>query len=443
MRDFKLGLRGVGFAVLLILLGCHLALLTTEFFPVDDAYISFRYAANLAQGEGLVFNPGERVEGYSNFLFVILLAASSKLGITPPLAARLINLASLVFLVGLLVYGRHGNTSRRVHAGLGWLAGLFLVLSPHTALNVLSGLETPTTAALLAAGVLFLGRGRPRLAAVSFLVVALSRPEGIVLALGAAAWDVWRGRDQVWSRILNWLALLVGPYTLFFLWRVIYYGSPLPNSVRAKSGSSTGWHIEQTLSYMARAVDAYWPLMFLAVMGLLARRVRSVQPRAAWLMLLGVIGLCFLTGSGDPYRTLLRYLYPALPLLLIVASASTKAWWQLAAALNRPQKVLLTSILALLLTSQFATLIYQSGFEILRKETFKALARVGLKAKMASGSSPRIARLIPPSSFKWRSASTISPVGSWIMRTMMMCWSAARSVSRLTIQISMCWTLLD
>ena len=41
---------------------------------VDDALISFRYAVNLVEGRGLVFNPGERVEGYTNFLWTIVLA---------------------------------------------------------------------------------------------------------------------------------------------------------------------------------------------------------------------------------------------------------------------------------------------------------------------------------------------------------------------------------
>ncbi len=385
MRELSFGSRAIGLAVLLALLGCHLALLTTEFFPVDDAYISFRYAANLARGEGLVFNVGERVEGYSNFLFVALMAALSKLGVTPPLAARWLNIASVAFLTGLMVFGRHARAPGRVHGLLGWLAGLFLVASPHTALNVLSGLETPATAALLAAGVVFLGRDRPGPAALSFLLVAMSRPEGIVLALGAAAWDVWRGREQARSRVRNWLALLVVPYALFFVWRVVYYGSLLPNSVRAKSGSSAAWHIERTLSYMGRAVDAYWPLMLLAVIGLLAGRRRSALPRAAWLALLGVTGLCLLTGSGDPYRTFLRYLYPGLPLLLIVACASAQALWHRASAAGRWRKVLLTAGVVLLLASQFSVLAYRSGFELLRKENFKALARVGVREKIIGG----------------------------------------------------------
>ena len=40
----------------------------------DDAFISFRYSQHLAEGHGLVFNVGEKVEGYSNFLWVVLVA---------------------------------------------------------------------------------------------------------------------------------------------------------------------------------------------------------------------------------------------------------------------------------------------------------------------------------------------------------------------------------
>ncbi|HMJ10771.1 MAG TPA: hypothetical protein VK524_05155, partial [Polyangiaceae bacterium] len=46
----------------------------------DDAFISFRYAQNLVHGRGLVFNVGERVEGYTNFLWVLVLAGAGRLG---------------------------------------------------------------------------------------------------------------------------------------------------------------------------------------------------------------------------------------------------------------------------------------------------------------------------------------------------------------------------
>ena len=50
-------------------------------FTIDDSFISYRYARNLARGLGLVYNAGERIEGYTNFLFTVLLAGGIKLGI--------------------------------------------------------------------------------------------------------------------------------------------------------------------------------------------------------------------------------------------------------------------------------------------------------------------------------------------------------------------------
>ena len=71
----RFGLVEVAVGLTLVLLLAHAAVYT---FLTDDAFISFRYARNLSQGHGLVFNPGfERVEGYTNFLWVLLLAPSS------------------------------------------------------------------------------------------------------------------------------------------------------------------------------------------------------------------------------------------------------------------------------------------------------------------------------------------------------------------------------
>ena len=52
-------------------------------FIQDDAFISFQYARNLVEGHGLTFNPGERVEGYTNFLWTLLISAGIGLGVDP------------------------------------------------------------------------------------------------------------------------------------------------------------------------------------------------------------------------------------------------------------------------------------------------------------------------------------------------------------------------
>ena len=86
-------------------------------FVQDDAYISFRYADNLVHGLGLVWNPGERVEGYTNFLWVLIIATGLKLGLSAPVVAVTVGL--LLFPLGLfLLY----QISLRVLEGRRWPA---------------------------------------------------------------------------------------------------------------------------------------------------------------------------------------------------------------------------------------------------------------------------------------------------------------------------------
>src|SRR5437762_4060818 len=59
-------------------------------FTVDDAYISYRYARNFARGLGLVYNPGERIEGYTNFLWTLLIGFGFKLHLDPEAVAKIL-----------------------------------------------------------------------------------------------------------------------------------------------------------------------------------------------------------------------------------------------------------------------------------------------------------------------------------------------------------------
>src|SRR4249920_1270831 len=73
----------------------------------DDAFISFRYAKNLVEGRGLVYNTGERVEGYTNFLWTVIIAAGMGLGIDPvTLAIGLGIIFSLATILALAYLAR-------------------------------------------------------------------------------------------------------------------------------------------------------------------------------------------------------------------------------------------------------------------------------------------------------------------------------------------------
>src|SRR5580698_4569692 len=78
----------VGLVLPAVLLGVNMARVGS--FTIDDAYISFRYARNLARGLGLVYNAGEHIEGYTNFFWTVLLAGGIRLGLDPVLLAKVL-----------------------------------------------------------------------------------------------------------------------------------------------------------------------------------------------------------------------------------------------------------------------------------------------------------------------------------------------------------------
>src|SRR3989442_14592594 len=73
-------------------------------YQVDDAYIVYRYASNLAHGQGFVFNPGERVEGVTCFLWTLLLAPWAAAGLRLPVVAPVLTAAAGCAVVLLLPF---------------------------------------------------------------------------------------------------------------------------------------------------------------------------------------------------------------------------------------------------------------------------------------------------------------------------------------------------
>src|SRR5436190_10766773 len=95
--------RGLPFLLSLVAVAAGLVLVWSQRSVVDDAFVSFRYAANLLDGKGLVYNAGERVEGYTNFLWTVLVAAIAALTrISIPHVALVLDLASYLALVAVV-----------------------------------------------------------------------------------------------------------------------------------------------------------------------------------------------------------------------------------------------------------------------------------------------------------------------------------------------------
>ncbi len=204
-------------------------------FIVDDAFITFRYVQQTVHGHGIVYNQGERVEGYSNFLWLLLLTPFARLGVDLTYAAK-----GLGILFSLLTLVLTWRASHQVEGPV--LAPLFLVCSAPFAAWAMGGLETPLfTFLLLCSGYFFLQeetRGRGCLSGFLFGLLSLTRPEGLLFALVAIIFRAMRlfhikarpGRHD-FARLLL-LGAVIFPY---HLWRLTYYGQILPNTIYAKS----------------------------------------------------------------------------------------------------------------------------------------------------------------------------------------------------------------
>jgi hypothetical protein len=189
-------------------------------FAAEDAYITFRYARNLAGGFGWVFNPDERVFGFSSPLWTAWMALGFLAGAPPVPWARATTLAAELALLAVVValLRRHGSPASA------WCFAFFFALWPYFSAVSVSCMENSVMAATIALAALWCER-RSALAGPGLAAVALMRPEGlaaaVALGLLVAGW-----RDRVVGSVLA----LAGVAAL-----ALYFGSPVPQSLLVKA----------------------------------------------------------------------------------------------------------------------------------------------------------------------------------------------------------------
>ena len=220
---------------------------SVAWFLCDDAFISFRYVRNLLNGHGLVFNPGEYVEGYSNFLWVLELAAIwGWSGVAPERAAPWLSVAFTAGTIAAMMWWI-ARLPLLCHRGLvAWMAqGLVCASATFAVWTSGGGLETRqfTFFIVLAVMCLSLYRDSRRgllVASLSLAAAALTRPEGPLVAALCFGWFVIQrmadtGRlNPDWRRLIYLAAPFVIMVGTHFLWRYAYYGEWLPNTYYAK-----------------------------------------------------------------------------------------------------------------------------------------------------------------------------------------------------------------
>jgi hypothetical protein len=208
---------------------------------IDDAFITFRYSRNIVEGLGFVYNPGVQTLGTTTPLFTLLMAAISALtgGQDFPQYALVVSaLADAATAVLLFLLARRFTGSALV----GLTLGLLWAVAPRSVTFAVGGMETSVNTLWLVGAVWWYVSGRD-------LLLGLFAALGFLTRVDAALWIAPLLLHQWWMRartvnlpgewvgsipVRTWLAALLPllPWFAFSLW---YFGSPLPNSVSAKT----------------------------------------------------------------------------------------------------------------------------------------------------------------------------------------------------------------
>lgn len=296
----------------------------------DDAFISLRYADHLARWGELVYNPGERVEGFTSPLWVLLTALLLRLGVAPVAAVQGLGAGAAIGLVGAtLALGRRLGLGR-------WgsvIAAVWVACSAPVAGWALAGLETPLFAALVTWGVA-LGiegaKSRGGAAGAVLGLATLARPEGALVFGSVAAGVAWRrlrarsSEGEAGIGLGRWLMGLAASFAVpvlsYQVFRMAYYGEVLPNTFYVKTSGARWAAVEQGLAYARVALPQVGVLALGLVVPALPWRRGAAEDDHGWSRALGVGRLLvplyvgYVVSVGGDFLDLARFLVPLVPL---------------------------------------------------------------------------------------------------------------------------------
>ncbi|KPL18010.1 MAG: hypothetical protein AMJ92_10055 [candidate division Zixibacteria bacterium SM23_81] len=293
---------------------------------LDDAFILFRYAENFFSGHGLVYNIGERVEGYTSFLWVVLLAIGRRVGFDIIFFSKLLGMLFSISCILLLAHTHRfiRKIDRKVSALGAVLLGTCGIFTPWAT----SGMEVTLFAfvtllsLLIYASTKHLADNRRRLGFLGIICAlsTMARPEGVlvfaVIFVDQLVASLKNGNKAVLYLAICYLII----YLPYFMWRYSYYGYLLPNTFYAKAGMSIDL-VTRGLKYAFRfSIPA-----FLLIISSLASASRKWLSRYGSLFILPLVAATYtmyIILVGGDCMPAFRFFAPIAPLLCLVSAMS-------------------------------------------------------------------------------------------------------------------------
>jgi len=308
----------------------------------DDGFIALRYAKNLADGHGLVFNPGEPpVEGYTQLLWVLLAAGVERLGLEVTTWTAAVELAFATALFALVARTAWRIADPRARGAATATTAVLFALSPTAVVWATGGLGTALHALFVFATVVSLvsirrgGAWWP--AAACATLVTLARFDGLyhlgLAGIGFALVCLVARDRRSFVRGLFAGGTTAACFALQTLWRHATYGDWLPNTARAKVGfgaraleRGSDYVVSNALSVPTAAVLLV--VLVVVAVRVLARRDEERSRRGE----LFVVGAVVSIGTwiypllvGGDFMPMGRFLLPSVPFLALVAGVVVAA----------------------------------------------------------------------------------------------------------------------
>lgn len=281
----------------------------------DDAFILFRHVRNALAGHGLVWNPGEPVEGHSSLLWAVALYVLGTTGIDLLVAARLLGLVCVSATLVLLCSARDGR--------LTWIAPLLALWPPFTAW-AMTGMET-SAVVLAMVSLVLVAEPHGQRAVVSGwslglvgCVLWLLRPDGVLPFATALLLLCWIRVRHRWPLVglIQATALFCVVVALVTWWRWKTYGDVVPNTVRAKG--EIGWYELQFGLFVYTARFAMTHLVPLVAWGWLVWCRRAAPWPEPLLFALLLVEAVYVSLVGGDFMPAYRFYVPVLPLALML-----------------------------------------------------------------------------------------------------------------------------
>ncbi len=298
------------------------------FQNVDDAYISYRYGKNLMEGKGLVYNQGEYVEGYTNFLWTIITAPFTQIKAVD-VSIFSSTLGLLLSMVNILLVALISKQFSEKLAGylkyLILLPALFLALDDSIAFWAIGGMEFPMYT-LFILGIVYnyfkINEHKKHLYyLITFIMLCtLSRPEGnMIIVITLAHMFLFRKHiNSFWKVFFT----IIGAYALFCLayygFKYLFYGQLIPNTFYAKGVTDLSMNLVLGTKYLALCVGTRI-YIFIFILFIPFKRA-FLDLKLSYLLSFVLIYIIYLVVVGGDWMIANRFFVPIVPMLYILST---------------------------------------------------------------------------------------------------------------------------